>query len=156
MLYKTYLVAMGSAAWLGPNLPSQPLPFMPVRPLGFLHIETQRIQHQLDCNNHIIQIMHNHKWIHTRWRLIIIILSNTSGDMRGGGGSYPENLIREQTDQHYIQWMNRQWETSIYRQNVKIIIIIIIIITLAHFKAEQVPNGITHGYIRAQHVSLKR
>lgn len=31
-----YLVTMGSAAWLGPHLPSRPRPFRPVLPLGLL------------------------------------------------------------------------------------------------------------------------
>lgn len=31
-----YLVTMGSAAWLGPHLPSNPLPTIPVLPTGFL------------------------------------------------------------------------------------------------------------------------
>jgi len=31
-----YLVTTGSAAWLGPHLPSNPLPIIPVLPIGFL------------------------------------------------------------------------------------------------------------------------
>ena len=31
-----YLVTTGSAAWLGPHLPSNPLPTIPVLPTGFL------------------------------------------------------------------------------------------------------------------------
>ena len=34
--FNAHLVTMGSAAWLGPQRPRQPLPHKPVRPIGFL------------------------------------------------------------------------------------------------------------------------
>ena len=38
-----YLLTMGSAAWLGPHLPSNPLPIIPVLPTGFLHRESASV-----------------------------------------------------------------------------------------------------------------
>ena len=38
----TRLVTTGSAAWLGPHLPSRPLPIIPVRPTGFLQAQQDR------------------------------------------------------------------------------------------------------------------
>ena len=35
---KPHLVAIGSAAWFGPHLPSRPRPLIPVLPAGFLFI----------------------------------------------------------------------------------------------------------------------
>ena len=39
----SYLVTMGSAAWLGPHRPNKPLPFKPVRPQGFLNVHSDGI-----------------------------------------------------------------------------------------------------------------